>query len=109
MLHLQLAAGVFEAIGGEAGSPIRQHVRDLEGEGAHRLVQESHRTCGQLIIIDRQMHPTRAAIDGHIQEALAALAIGGLQLGQVLDVHVHEAKIVILERAAPALALLGRW
>ena len=52
------------------------------------------------------MHPARAAVDGHIQEALAALAIGGLQLRQVLDVDVHEAEIVVLERAALALALL---
>lgn len=39
------------------------------------------------------------AVDGHIQIALAALAILGAQLGQVLHVHVHEAKIVVLEAA----------
>src|SRR3712207_1726766 len=51
------------------------------------------------------MHPARAAVDGHVEEALAALAIRGLQLGQVLDVHVEEAEVVVLERAAfpPAL------
>ena len=37
---------------------------------------------------------------------LSPLAV--LQLGQVLDVHVHEAEIVVLERAALALALLRR-
>jgi hypothetical protein len=53
------------------------------------------------------MHPARAAVDGHIQIALAALAIGGLQLGQVLDVHMHKAKIVVLKRAALAFALMS--
>ena len=52
MLHLQPPAGVFEAVGGEAGSPIRQHVRDLEREGAHRLGQEGDSAGGQLIILD---------------------------------------------------------
>jgi hypothetical protein len=47
-------------------------------------------------------------VDGHTERALAALTVGGLQLGQVLDVDVDEAKIVVLERAAPALALLRR-
>ena len=100
VLHLQLAAGVFKAIGREAGSSVRQHVRDLEGERADRLFQEGDRACGQLVVLDRQMHPARAAVDGHIEEALAALAVGGSQLGQVLDVDVHEAEVVVLERAA---------
>jgi hypothetical protein len=108
MLHLQLAAGVLKAIGGKAGSSVRQDVRDLEGIRADRLFQECDRAGGQLIVLDGQMHPTRAAVDGPIQKALAALPIGGLQLGQVLDVDMDEAEIVILERAAPALALLRR-
>ena len=108
MLHLQLAAGVLEAVGGEAGSSVRQDMRDLEGEGAHRLVQEGDRACGQLVVFDRQVHPARTTVDGDIQEALAALAIGGPQLGQVLDVDVDEAEIVVLERAALPLVLLRR-
>ena len=55
-----------------------------------------------------EMDPARAAVDSHIQKALAALAVGGLQLGQVLDVHVHEAEIIVLERAALPFALLRR-
>src|SRR5215213_3099281 len=50
----------------------------------------------------------RAAVDRHIQKALAALAIGGLQLRQVLDVHVHEAEVVVLEGPALPFALLCR-
>ena len=80
----------------------------LKGKARDRLFQEGDRAGGQLVVLDRQMHPARAAVDGDIQEALAALAIGGSQLGQVLDVHVHEAEIVVLERAALALALLRR-
>ena len=80
----------------------------LKGKRADRLFEEGDRACGQLVVLDGQMHPARAAVDGHIEEALAALAIGGSQLGQVLDVHVHEAEVIVLERAALALALLRR-
>ena len=59
MLHLQLAAGVFKAISREAGSSVRPDVRDLEGERANRLFEEGDRTCGQLLVFDRQMHPAR--------------------------------------------------
>ena len=106
VLHLQPAAGLLEAIGRKAGSSVREHMGDLEGEGAHRLFQEGDCAGGQLVVLDRQMHPTRAAVDGDIEEALAALAIGGSQLRQVLDVDVDEAEIIVLERADFALALL---
>src|SRR5215218_4816175 len=43
-----------------------------------------------------------------IQVPFTPLPIGGLQLGQVLDVHVHKAEIIVLERAALTLALLRR-
>ena len=108
MLQLQLAAGLLEAIGREAGSSVRQDVGDLEGEGADRLLQEGDCAGGQLVVLDRQVNPARAAVDGDIEEALAALAVSGSQLGQVLDVDVDEAEIVVLERAALALALLRR-
>jgi hypothetical protein len=85
---------------------VGENVRDFEVEGADRLFQEGDRAGGQLVIINRQVQPTRAAVDGHPQKALAALAIGGMQLGQVFDVYVHEAEIVVSE--CPALALL-RW
>src|SRR4051812_25343734 len=48
----------------------------------------------------------RAAIDGDVEIALAPFTIGGLQLGQVLDVDVHEAKVVVL---VGTLALDGVW
>ncbi len=41
VLHLQLAAGLLKAIRREAGSSVRQDVRDLEGERGDRLFQET--------------------------------------------------------------------
>src|SRR5215213_4384704 len=38
-----------------------------------------------------------SAVDGHIEGPLAALAVLGAQLGPVLHVPVHEAKIVVFE------------
>src|SRR5215212_7307307 len=37
------------------------------------------------------------AVDGPIEVALAALAVAVAQLGQVLHVHVHKAKVVVSE------------
>src|SRR5215212_9376345 len=43
--------------------------------------------------------PARAAVDGQIEVALAGHAIAVAQLGQVLHIQVHEAKIILLEGA----------
>ena len=97
MLHAERSARRLEAIGREAGAAVGQHMGDLEGKGPDRLVQEGHRRGGRLIILDREMDEAGGAVDGHVQIPLAALAILGAQLGQVLHVHVHEAEIVVLE------------
>src|SRR5215208_7777869 len=34
VLHLQFAAGLLETIGGEARTPVGEHMRDLEGDSA---------------------------------------------------------------------------
>jgi hypothetical protein len=47
------------------------------------------------------------AIDGDIEVALAAIAVGGLQLGQVLDVDVDEAEIIVPEDALASDGPLG--
>jgi hypothetical protein len=39
VLHLQLAAGRREAIGGNARAAVGEHVRDLEGEGGDCLLE----------------------------------------------------------------------
>src|SRR4051812_10392180 len=43
------------------------------------------------------MNEAGGTVDSDIQVALAALAIAGTQLGQVLHVHVHEAEVIIFE------------
>ena len=93
------------------------------------LVRKAGGAAGPLVVLDGQMPPAQGPGDGHGAEALAALAIGSLelgqglavdghvedalaghallvpQLGQVLDVHVEDAKVVVVERATlpPAL------
>ena len=72
---------------------------DAEGKGRERLLQEGLGGDLGLLVLDRQVDPAGAPVDGDEQEALAALAIGGPQLGQVLHVHVDEAELVLLELA----------
>src|SRR5690348_15230198 len=45
------------------------------------------------------MHRAGTAVDGDVKIALAPFAIGGLQLGEMLDVDVHEAEVIVLEGA----------
>jgi len=72
-------------------------VRDLEGEGPDRLLPECHRAALGFVVLDREVDEAGGAVDGDIEVALAALAILGAQLGQVLHVDVHETEIVVLE------------
>jgi hypothetical protein len=97
MLHAERSARRLEAIGREARSAVGEHMGDLEGEGLDRFFQKGHRRGGRLIILDGEMDEAGGAVDGHVQIPLAALAISGAQLGQVLHVHVHEAEIVVFE------------
>ncbi len=82
-------------------------MRNLERQSADRLFEEGDRAFRRLVIIDGQVDPARAAVDGDIEKALAALTVGGFQLRQVLDVHVHEAKIVVFESSALPFALMS--
>src|SRR4051794_28344230 len=61
-----------------------------------------------LPVLDREVDPAGASVDGHEQVALAALAVGGPQLGQVLHVHVDEAELVLLELRRGLLGRGGR-
>src|SRR4051812_16834842 len=70
-----------------------------------RLLQEGLGGGRGLLVLDREVDRARAPVDGHEQEALAALAVGGPQLGQVLHVHVDEAELVLLELARGRLGL----
>ena len=83
----------------EAAAIVGQHVGQAEGKGRSRLAQEGDGALLGFVVLDGKMDGARAAVDGDIKEALAALAIGRLQLGQMLDVDVDEAEVIVLEGA----------
>jgi hypothetical protein len=99
MFHLQLAAGCLEGVGHEARATIREHVRDHEGKGPDRLLEEGNRGGGGLVVLHGEVDPSRAAIDGHRQVALTGQAISVPQLGPVLHVQGDEAELGGLEHA----------
>jgi hypothetical protein len=99
MLHPKLLARGLKAVSREAGAAVGQHMGDLEGEGLDGLLEKGDRRGGGLIILDRQVDEAGGTIDGDIEGPLAALAVGGPELGQVLHVYMHEAEIVRLEAA----------
>src|SRR4028119_1779720 len=82
-------------------------MRDRERKGLDRLLEEGHSTGGSLVLLDGQVHPPRAAVDGHKEEALASDTLPVPHLRQVLYIQVHEAEIILLEGsmglARPAL------
>ena len=97
MGHPKLPAGRLEAVSREAGAAVGQPMGDLEGKGLDGLLQEGDRAALGFIIPDGQVDEAGGAVDGHIEGPLAALAVLGAQLGPVLHVPVHEAKIVVFE------------
>src|SRR3712207_3194147 len=75
VLDAELAAELLEALGGEAAAAIRQHVRDPEGEGRERLLEEGPSTGLGLVVLDREVDRARALVEGHEQEPLAPFAV----------------------------------
>jgi hypothetical protein len=61
------------------------------------------------IVLDDEMDRARAAVDGDVEIAFAPVAIGGLQLGQVLDVDGHEAEVIVLEGALAFGGFFRDW
>src|SRR5689334_976854 len=84
---------------GEAATVVCQYICHVEGQGSGRFAQESDGTGFGFIVLDGEMDRARAAVDGDVEIALAPLAIASLQLGQVLDIDVHEAEVIVLEAA----------
>ena len=79
-----------------------------KGKGPDRLLQEGDRRGGRLVVLDREVDEAGGALDGDIQEALAALTVSRAQLGQVLHVHVHEADLIVLEVSMRATGAISR-
>jgi hypothetical protein len=103
VLRSQRSTGFGEGWG-KAAAIVSQHMSETEGKGRCRLTQEGNGAWLGLVILDREMNGAGAAIDRDVKEALAPLPISGLELGQVLDVDVHEAEVIVFEGA---LALGG--
>ena len=82
-----------------AAAVVGQHMGEPEGEGGGGLLEEGNGAPLGLVVFDREVHRARAPVDGDVEVALAALAVGRLQLGQVLGVDVHEAEVVVAEAA----------
>src|SRR3712207_3364189 len=81
VLDAERAAGSLEGVGGEAAAAVGEHVRDTEGEGGERLLQEGPGAGLGLVVFHRQVDRAGAPVDGHEQEPLAQLAVGRAQLG----------------------------
>src|SRR3954464_11474120 len=71
---------------------------DPEGEGLDGLLQEGDGTARGFVVLDRQVDEAGGPINRDVEVALAALTISRAQLGQMLHVQMHEAKIIGLER-----------
>src|SRR6476620_5004478 len=56
MLDAEIPAGLFKAVGGKTAAAVGQHVRDVEGKGLERLLEESPGTGLGLVVLDRQMN-----------------------------------------------------
>ena len=104
MLHAQGAAGGLEAVGGEATAAGGQHVNDAEGKGGPGLSEEGGGAGFGFLVLDRQVDHARGAVDGNAEIASAGPGADHVQLGQVLDADVQEAKVGLFE---PFGALLG--
>src|SRR3954452_14040311 len=82
---------------GEAAAVVSQYMCYAEGQGSGRFAQEGDGAGVGVVVLDGKMDRARAAVDGDVERALAPLPIGGLQLGQGLDVDVHEGEVIVLE------------
>ena len=95
--------------GSEAAAVVGQHVGEAEGKGGGRLAQEGYGAPLGFVVFDGEMDGAGAPVDGDVEVALASFAIGGLQLGQVLDVDMDEAEVLVLELTlAPFGPVRGR-
>jgi hypothetical protein len=88
---------------GEFLAVVRQDLGDLEGDGCQEVLEEALGAGGGLLGPDLHIHPAGGPVDA--DEQIPVLRLVG-QLGQVLDLHVHEARHVILEGLQGGLGAL---
>jgi hypothetical protein len=97
MLNTEGFTGGFEAIGGEATAAVGQHMGDAEWKGGNGVVEKRRGAGLGLLVRDGEVNGARGAVDGDIKVTFTPLAIGGLKFGQVFDVDMDEAEIIVLE------------
>ena len=85
----------------EAAAVVGRQMSEAERKCARGFAPERDGAAPGLVVLDREVDRARAAVDGHEQEALAPLAVAGLPLWRMLDVNVHEARVIVSERALP--------
>ena len=87
-------AGLAGEAVGELAAVVGQDVLDFHGCGALEAAQEVDAALLGLVAVAAHVDPARGAVDGHEQVAPMGL-IGHLR--EVLDVHMQEARGVVLE------------
>ena len=78
----------------ELTAVVREQFDDLHGGCPLKSIEEVHAAVLALIGVDVHEHPACGAVNGH--EQIAPLALVG-HLREVLDVHMQEARLVVLE------------
>src|SRR3954467_7199584 len=84
---------------GEAAAVVCQYMCHAERQGSGSFMQKGDGAGFGLVVLDGEMDRARAGIDGGVEIAFAPFAISSLQLGQMLDVEMDEAEVVLLEGA----------
>jgi hypothetical protein len=67
VVDAQGAAGFLEAVSGETAAAISQHMSHLEGEGGHRLGEESGGAGLGFLVLDGEVDPARSAVNSDIE------------------------------------------
>ena len=97
ILDAKALAGLGEGRG-EAAAVVGQHMGEPKRKGSCGLAQEGDGAPLGFVVLDGEVDGTRATVDGDEQVSLAAFAVAGLQLGQVLDVDMDEAEVVVMTK-----------